>query len=236
MHPGGHKESVFIVKVAVVTTRNSSDTQMKSKRILKEMTAVVLEIKVHAHCDDQLVVVAWSDAACTGQILQGGRHGVAPSHHRTGKALCFLLAFAERDIRHVTVYARCGSLNATWKTPHTKPTHHYTTTTPTPTHTTTQTPHTPHTRTAHHHTTPHHTTPHHTTPHHTTPHHNTTQDKTTQDKTRQDKTRQDKTHSTLHTPQHSTTLHNTPQPSVAILAQAILAQEQLWIEFHLAAW
>ena len=38
------------------------------------------------------------------------------------ESLCCLFAFAEHDFHHGTVYARCGSLKVTWKTPHT--THH----------------------------------------------------------------------------------------------------------------
>ena len=37
------------------------------------------------------------------------------------ESLCFFTAFTEHDVHHDTVYARCESLNVTWKTPHTTP-------------------------------------------------------------------------------------------------------------------
>ena len=76
---------------------------MKSSRILKEMMSDLFEIPVHAHREEQLAVVIWSDAAWTNRkhlsstlgfvsgvtttrILQGGRHGLTPIHHRSGKS------------------------------------------------------------------------------------------------------------------------------------------------------
>ena len=58
---------------------------------------------MHAHRDEKLAVVVWSDAAwanrkdwsstvgffsgvTTTRILQGGRHGVTPIHHRSRKS------------------------------------------------------------------------------------------------------------------------------------------------------
>ena len=78
-------------------------TLMKSNRILKEMKSDLVEIRVHAHRNEKLAVVSWSDAAwanrrdlsstlgffsgiTTTRILQGGRHGVTPIHHRSGKS------------------------------------------------------------------------------------------------------------------------------------------------------
>ena len=78
-------------------------TLMKSNRILKEMKSDLVEIRVHAHRNEKLAVVIWSDAAwanrrdlsstlgffsgiTTTRILQGGRHGVTPIHHRSGKS------------------------------------------------------------------------------------------------------------------------------------------------------
>ena len=78
-------------------------TMMKSNRILKVSKSDLLEIRAHAHRDEKLAVVIWSDAAwankkdlssalgffsgvTTTRILQGGRHGVAPIHHRSGKS------------------------------------------------------------------------------------------------------------------------------------------------------
>ena len=75
---------------------------MKSYRILKEMKSDKVEIRVHAHRDEKLAVVVWSDAAwanrkdlsstlgffsgvTTTRILQDGRSGVTPIHHRARK-------------------------------------------------------------------------------------------------------------------------------------------------------
>ena len=63
----------------------------------------MVEIRVHAHRDQKLAVVVWSDAAWANRkdlsstlgsfsgvtatrILQGGRRGVTPIHHRSGKS------------------------------------------------------------------------------------------------------------------------------------------------------
>ena len=63
----------------------------------------LLEIRMHAHRDEKLAVLIWSDAAwvnrkdlsstlgffsgvTTTRILQGGKHGVTPIHHRSGKS------------------------------------------------------------------------------------------------------------------------------------------------------
>ena len=63
------------------------------------------EIRMHAHRDEKLAVLIWSDAAwanrkdlsstlgffsgvTTTRILQGGQHGVTPIHHRSGKSKC----------------------------------------------------------------------------------------------------------------------------------------------------
>ena len=78
-------------------------TLMKSNRILKEMKSDLVELRVHAHRNEKLAVVVWSDAAwanrkdlsstlglssgvSTTRILQGGRHGVTSIHHRSGKS------------------------------------------------------------------------------------------------------------------------------------------------------
>ena len=75
-------------------------TLMKSNRILKEVKSDLVELRVHAHRNEKLTVVVWSDAAwkdlsstlgffsrvTTTRILQGGKHGVTPIHHRSGKA------------------------------------------------------------------------------------------------------------------------------------------------------
>ena len=78
-------------------------TLKKSNRILKEMKSDLVKIRVHADRDEKLAVVVWSDAAwanrkdlsstlgflsgvTTTRILQGGRHGVTPIHHRSGKS------------------------------------------------------------------------------------------------------------------------------------------------------
>ena len=78
-------------------------TLMKSNRILEEMKSDMVEIRVHAHRDEKLAVVVWSDAAWANRkdlsstlgffsgvtatrILQGGRPGVTPIHHRSGKS------------------------------------------------------------------------------------------------------------------------------------------------------
>ena len=76
---------------------------MKTNKVLKEMKDDTLEVKVHGHAGEQLAVVVWSDAAwanrpdlsstlgffagiTTAKILEGGRHGVTPIHHKTSKA------------------------------------------------------------------------------------------------------------------------------------------------------
>ena len=76
---------------------------MKSNRILKEMKSDHVEIRVHAHLNEKLAVEVWSYAAwanrkdlsstlgffsgiTTTRILHGGRHGVTPIHHRSGKS------------------------------------------------------------------------------------------------------------------------------------------------------
>ena len=78
-------------------------TIMKTNKVLKEMKDDLLEIKVHGHSGEQLAVVVWSDASwanrpdlsstlgffsgiTTTKILEGGRHGVTPIHHKTSKA------------------------------------------------------------------------------------------------------------------------------------------------------
>ena len=77
-------------------------TLIKSNRILKEMKSDLVELRVHAHRNEKSAVVVWSEAAwanrkdlystlgffsgvTTTRILQDGRHGVTPIHHRSGK-------------------------------------------------------------------------------------------------------------------------------------------------------
>ena len=67
------------------------------------MKSDLVKLRVHAHRNEKLAVVVWSDAAwanrkdvsstldffsgvATTRILQGGRHGVTPIHHRSGKS------------------------------------------------------------------------------------------------------------------------------------------------------
>ena len=76
---------------------------MKTNKVQKEMKDDLLEVKVHGHANEQLAVVVWSDAAwanrpdlastlgflvgiTTARILEGGRHGVTPIHHKTSTA------------------------------------------------------------------------------------------------------------------------------------------------------
>ena len=78
-------------------------TIMKTNKMLKEMKDDLLEVKVHGHTGDRLAVVVWSDVAwanrpdlsstlgffsgiTTEKILEGGRHGVTPIHHKSSKA------------------------------------------------------------------------------------------------------------------------------------------------------
>ena len=78
-------------------------TLMKPNRIFKEMKSDLVDFRVHAHRSEKLAVVVWSDAAwayrkgvsstrgflsgvATTRILQGGRHGVMPIRHRSGKS------------------------------------------------------------------------------------------------------------------------------------------------------
>ena len=75
-------------------------TLMKSNRILKELKSDLVASRVRAHRSVKLAVVVWSDAAwanrkdlsstlgffpgvTTTRILQGRRHGMTPTHHRS---------------------------------------------------------------------------------------------------------------------------------------------------------
>ena len=78
-------------------------TLMKSNRILKEMKSDPVELRVRAHRNEKLALMMRSDAAwarrkdlsstlgffsgvTTTRILHGGRHGVTPILHRSGKS------------------------------------------------------------------------------------------------------------------------------------------------------
>eukprot|EP00969_Alexandrium_andersonii_P174899 7734619-Alexandrium_andersonii.AAC.1 len=75
----------------------------KTNKVPKEMKDDLLEIKARGRPGEQLAVVVWPDAAwanrpelsatlgffsgiTTTKILEGGRHGVAPIHHKTSNA------------------------------------------------------------------------------------------------------------------------------------------------------
>ena len=63
VHSDGRKEyavSMLQSSFPVATV----GTMKKSNRIFKEMKSDLLEIRAHAHRDEKLAVVVWSDAAC----------------------------------------------------------------------------------------------------------------------------------------------------------------------------
>ena len=101
VHADGRKANMRRIDVAMPTA--TVGTLTKSNQVLKEMKSDLVEIPVRAHRNEKLAVVVWSDApwanrkdlsptrgffsgVTTTRILQGGRHGATPIHHRSGKS------------------------------------------------------------------------------------------------------------------------------------------------------